>query len=164
MFETWAFSMCEGVNLSSDWSGSAIAKHPSAPGSDNNGSAYGLNILTSSSTKSSDATINLSLSEITTNEILVSYATGLTTCVPNDNVLDILKRKIVPNGYVVSELTLNITKPLIFDFVSYLAEYNASITNDVTLVNLYIDYSVDVVDFDTSVTVTKTVCIHYVIS
>jgi hypothetical protein len=67
-----------------------------------------------------------------------------------EHIIDRVEELSVPTGYAISEFTLNaISMHSAFDFRAYMAEYNASISDAVTSVNLYVRYTIDITNADT---------------
>lgn len=89
-----------------------------------------------------DATNNVSLLSVLKSATVVS---DLKTLVLGKNT-----------GYVVTECTLDISQPNDFNFVNYVKQHNSSIVGFVNAVNLYITYTITVLDSDTGITTTQT--------
>ena len=136
------------LNLSSDATATGTLNHPDAPGS-----KYGLSEL--STVPTIDDTINASID--ITNDALISLITG-------DDVKNIFKGFYVTSGYEAFELTFTITAATNFDYTQYRTEYNASVSVDPTIVNIYVTYTGTVHNEDDDavpdVTISRVICFH----
>jgi len=122
------------LNLLTTVTGSGVFDHPIAPGS-----KYGLAVATD--TPVPGKTISISLSS-TTNANLIAV-------LKNEEVKTHINSLFtIPSGYVASEYTLTIVEATDFQFTDYMREYNASVSVDVTKVNLYVTYNITVLNAD----------------
>lgn len=124
------------LNLSTSVSGSGAFDHPALPGN-----AHGLVVVVDVPTHNFVISSGLSTQ---TNESLITLLT-------NDAVKTYINGFVnLPVGYTMEEYSLGITTDTNLAFKTYMDAYNASVSVDVTKVNLYVTYTINITKDDNS--------------